>query len=328
LSSENTAERPDITAYTDYRAYLRAMAAFLRVVRPGFSFRSFAKRAGFASPNYLKLVTDGMRNLAPDSVDKFARGLGLSRREHEVFRILVAMANARTDDERNSLFARLRERVVHDETARLRDDQFAVYDMWWALVVREMANLPEFEHDARWVARRLRPRVRSTQAQRALELLERLGMLTRGADGRTRATDRTVSTGPELQPVQSLAVRNYHRAHLDLAARSLDEVPREARNITSVTLVLSEAGYAEAVEEIAKLRRRLLEISDNPVRGRGGAVTQGEPDQASAREVYSVVLSLYPVTQPARDLRAFEVDEDEPPSEDAGDVGGRGEEGS
>jgi hypothetical protein len=108
----------------------------------------------------------------------------------------------------------------------------------------------------------------------------------------------------------------------------LDEVPREARNITSVTLVLSEAGYAEAVEEIAKLRRRLLEISDNPVRGRGGAVTQGEPDQASAREVYSVVLSLYPVTQPARDLRAFEVDEDEPPSEDAGDVGGRGEEGS
>jgi len=28
------------------------------------------------------------------------------------------------------------------------------------------------------------------------------------------------------------------------------------------------------------------------------------------------------------DLRAFEVDEDEPPSEDAGDVGGRGEEGS
>lgn len=310
--SENTPERPDITSYTDYREFLRAMVSFLRVVRPGFSFRSFAKRAGFASPNYLKLVTDGLRNLAPESVDKFARGLALSRREHEVFRLLVAMANARSDDERNAHFARLRERLVHDETARLRDDQFAVYDMWWALIVREMANLPEFEHDARWVARRLRPRVRSIQAQRALELLERLGMLTRGADGRTRATDRTVSTGPELQALQSLAVRNYHRAHLDLAARSLDEVPRESRNVTSVTLVLDKEGYAAAVEEIGRLRRKLLEISDNPARVQREA---GEgAGSRGAREVYSAVVALYPVTQSARDTRGADADNDDNPS--------------
>jgi len=79
-SFENTPERPDIRRFTDYRAYLHVMVAFLRAVRPGFSFRSFARKAGFASPNYLKLVADGMRNLAPESVDTFNRRIFADKR--------------------------------------------------------------------------------------------------------------------------------------------------------------------------------------------------------------------------------------------------------
>lgn len=295
-SVENTPERPDVSRFTDYRTYLRAMIPFLRAVRPGFSFRSFARKAGFASPNYLKLVADGLRNLAPESVDKFARGLGLSRREAEVFRILVLIANARSDDERNALFMRLRERVVADEVTRLRDDQFSVYEVWWALAVRDMAQLPDFKLDARWIGRRLRPRIRPAQAQRAIDLLLRLGLLTTDGEGKTHPTERTISTGPE---VQSLAVRNYHRSLLELASRALDEVPREERNITSVTLVLSPDAYAEAVEEIARLRRRLLEISDRELRD----LPQAGPSAEGSREVFTAVFALQPVTQPVRDRR-------------------------
>lgn len=302
---ENTPERPDIRRFTDYRAFLREMVTFLRAVRPGFSFRSFARKAGFASPNYLKLVADGLRNLAPESVDKFNKGLGLAKREQEVFRILVMIANARGDDERNALFLRLRERVVADEVTRIRDDQFAVYDVWWALVVRDMAQLADFQLDARWIGRRLRPRIRPAQAQRSLDLLLRLGLLVTGDDGKTRAAERTISTGPE---VQSLAVRNYHRALLELAGRALDEVPREERNITSVTVVMSKEGYAEAIEEIAKLRRRLLEISDSHLRApkvEGAGAADGRPEASETdREVYTAVFALLPVTQPVRERRS------------------------
>jgi len=304
-SLEDTPERPDIRRFTDYRAYLQVMVAFLRAVRPGFSFRSFARKAGFASPNYLKLVADGMRNLAPESVDKFSRGLGLTKREQEVFRILVMVANARGDDERNALFLRLRERVVADDVTRIRDDQFAVYDVWWALVIRDMAQLPDFQLDARWIARRLRPRVRPAQVQRTLDLLFRLGLLVTDGEGKARAAERTISPGPE---VQSLAVRNYHRALLELAGRALDEVPREERNITSVTVVMSKEGYAEAIEEIAKLRRRLLEISDSllrpPVAGADSATGAAEAaPPESGREVYTALFALQPVTQPVRERR-------------------------
>lgn len=275
-------ERPDVARFTDYRGYLKAMTAYLRATRPGFSFRSFARRAGFASPNYLKLVTDGLRNLAPESVERFARGLGLNKREHELFRMLVLLANARSDEERNAIYARLRERVVGDEIAQLRDDQFAVYDMWWALVVREMVTLPDFELDARWIARRLRPRVRVSQAQRALDLLLRLGLVVVGEDGKATPAEPTISTGPE---VTSLGVRNHHRAHLELASRSLDEVDRAERNITSLTLRLNREQYDDAVLEIARSRRRLLEIADG----------SAQPAEGTA-EIYQVVFSLFPVT--------------------------------
>lgn len=292
--SENTPERPDVARFTDYRAFLREMVKFLRAVRPGFSFRSFARRAGFASPNYLKLVTDGLRNLAPESVDKFARGLGLNKREQEIFRILVLIANARSDDERNALFVRLRERIGADEVTRLRDDQFAVYEVWWALVIRDMAQLPDFQLDARWIGRRLRPRVRPAQVQRALDLLMRLGLLVRDEEGKVRTSERTISTGPE---VQSLAVRNYHRSVLELAGNALDEIPREERNVTSVTVLLSEDGYAEAVGEIAKLRRRLLEISDTRL-GEAAGASEAEC------EVHTAVFALLPVTQAVRERRS------------------------
>lgn len=290
-------ERPDVARFTDYRGYLKAMTAFLRATRPGFSFRSFARRAGFASPNYLKLVTDGLRNLAPESVERFARGLGLNKREHDLFRMLVLLANARSDEERNAIYARLRERVVGDEIAQLRDDQFAVYDMWWALVVREMVTLPDFELDARWIARRLRPRVRVSQAQRALDLLMRLGLVVVDENGKASPAEPTISTGPE---VTSLGVRNHHRAHLELAARSLDEVDRSERNITSLTLRLTREQYDDAVEEIARLRRRLLEIADGSAR----------PAETTS-EIHQVVLSLFPVTSSAGGRRAAGEEPDE-----------------
>ncbi|MCB9620237.1 MAG: TIGR02147 family protein, partial [Sandaracinus sp.] len=46
----------DVYGYLDYRAYLRDFYETKKAAGRGFSFRSFSKRAGLKSPNYLKLV--------------------------------------------------------------------------------------------------------------------------------------------------------------------------------------------------------------------------------------------------------------------------------
>lgn len=282
---ENTLERPDIRRFSDYRSYLLELIPFLKATDAEFSYRTFSRRAGFSSPNYLKLVAEGQRNLAPASIDKFARGLGLDRRERRVFRLLVLLDGARTDRERNDHYLGLLELVTDEPSARLRSQQFDVYRDWYPLVIREMTALGDFRNDPQWVAQRLRPRITTAQARRALSQLFDLGLMVEKDDGVVEPAERRISTGPE---VQSLAVRNYHRAHLGLAAEALDGVPQGDRNVTAVTVKLTKRGYDEAVRAIADLRQRLLDIADAP---------QIDDDEA---EIHHVLLAMFPVTQPSR----------------------------
>ena len=57
-----------VFAYSNYREFLRDWFAQLQS-SPGFSFRSFSRIAGFNSPNFVKLVVDGKRNLSIESAE-------------------------------------------------------------------------------------------------------------------------------------------------------------------------------------------------------------------------------------------------------------------
>lgn len=282
---QHTLERPDIRRYPDYRSFLLALIPYLKATDPVFSYRTFSRRAGFSSPNYLKLVAEGHRNLAPVSIDKFARGLGLDRRERRVFRLMVLLESARTDRERNDHYLGLLELVTDDPVARMRSQQFEVYRDWYPLVIRELATLPDFRPDPHWIAQRLRPRITVSQARRALTLLFDLGLLVEDEDGGIDLGERRLSTGAH---VSCLAVRNFHRAHLELASDALDGVPQDERNVTSVTIKLSPSAYGEAVEAIGELRRRLLELAESD---------QLDDDDA---EVHQLMLALYPVSHGRR----------------------------
>ena len=73
----------NIYNFTDYREFLKDRYRQLKINDPLFSFRHFSKSAGFGSPNYLKLVMDGKRNLSAEAIAKFAKGLRLDNHESE-----------------------------------------------------------------------------------------------------------------------------------------------------------------------------------------------------------------------------------------------------
>src|ERR1700755_1809203 len=97
----------DVFAYLDFRAFLRDHYAARKASGRGFSYRSFSRKAGLKSPNYLKLVIDGERNLSPDMAERFARACGLKDDEQRYFVDLVAFGQAATLSERNQHYARL-----------------------------------------------------------------------------------------------------------------------------------------------------------------------------------------------------------------------------
>jgi len=280
------AERPIVARYTDFRAYLRDMYVFLKATRAGFSYRSFAQRAGFASGSFLKLVADGLRNLSDDSTLRVAKGLGLDRDESEVFEALVAFGQADTDPVRDRHYQRLARLVERDPVARVAGDHYVAYSKWYPWVIRELAALDDFREDPEWLGRRMRPKVRPASIARALTLLGDLGLLVRDAAGRLRPAERTLSTGPE---VRSLAVRNFHRRMLELAIDALDKIPKDDRNITSVTVTLDRRRYHRVVELLAKLRQEVLAAEREAL--------PADPTGPPRVDVYQLTLSLIPMTQ-------------------------------
>jgi hypothetical protein len=97
----------DVFAYLDYRAFLRDYYRARKAAGRGFSYRSFSRRAELKSPNYLKLVMDGDRNLSADMAKRFATACGLRGDAQRYFIDLVAFGQAQAVAERSAQHARL-----------------------------------------------------------------------------------------------------------------------------------------------------------------------------------------------------------------------------
>jgi uncharacterized protein (TIGR02147 family) len=248
----------DVFAFLDYRAYLRAFYDEAKQSRV-FSYRVFARRAKLRSPNYLKLVTDGQRNLSPAMAERFAEACGLEGDAAEYFRELVGFAHARTSTEQNERYARLRGYRRYRSVHRLDVAQDAYHSRWYLPAIRELVMHAEFSEDPAWIADKLVPSIKASEAELALQTLTDLGMLVRDATGRLRQGTRLVSTGAETR---SLHLANFHRAMMAHAAESLDRIPAAERDISSVTLCMGPTGLAAIKLKIQRFRAELLALSD------------------------------------------------------------------
>lgn len=257
------ADRVEVYDYLDYRAYLRDV--YLEGKKRGLSHRSFSKRAGLKSPNYLKRVIDGDRNLSAEMTARFAKALGLDREASEYFTDLVHFTHARTTTERNTYYGKLTGSRRYRKAQALDLAHAAYHSTWYLPAIRELATRNDFVDDPSWIASNLVPQIGKTEAARALETLLELGLLKRDSSGRVKQTDALVSTGPETR---GLHIANYHRTMMERAAQAIDIVEPADRDISSLTLCLGEDGLRRTKERIQRFRREILELStleDDPV---------------------------------------------------------------
>ena len=262
------------------------MIVFLKASHAQFSYRYFSRMAGFSSPNFLKLVAEGKRNMSARSIPKFARGLGLDSSETEAFESLVMLSQAETDQDRNRHYQRLRRfSRARSSAARLQEAQYRVYSVWYALPIRELLLHPDFREDPAWIGERLRPNVDPEDVTKALDLLKEVGLVARDDEGRLRPATARISTGPR---VRSLAVRNFHRAMLDMASGALERAPVMQRDVTSLTVSLSREQFDQVRERITQFRRELFDFIDEEL--------DGEAENPEPREVFQIGFQLFPLS--------------------------------
>lgn len=264
---QRPARKVDVRVYDflDYRAYLRSYYEAAKRTQRSFSFRSFSKLAGLRSPNFLKLVIEGERNLGADSVQGFCVALALTGADAEFFADLVAFNQAASLADKNRAFERISASRRFRAARRIDGELFAYLSHWYNPAIRELAGRADFSEDPRWIASRVRPRISPTEAAEALRLLFSLGLLVRDpSSGRVLRGEPTLTTEHE---VRSLGAAAFHRQMIERAAESLETVPSALRDLAALTVCISPATAARVKERIHQFREALTELCDSDTAG-------------------------------------------------------------
>ncbi len=258
--------------FLDYRAYLRAHYHAEKERRPAFSHRFFSRQAGLKSPNFLKLVMDGERNLGPETVPKFIKALGLVGEAAAFFADLVAFNQADTVAEKNRAFERISASRRFRMAKRIDGDLFRYLSYWYYPAIRELAARSDFQESPKWIASQLRPKVTPAEAGAALNLLLSLGLLVRdGGTGRIVRGEPTLTTDHQ---VRSLGARNFHRQMLERASDSIETVKAVHRDLAALTVCVSTETAAVVKDRIHKFREELTQICDADAGSSGAVVYQ------------------------------------------------------
>lgn len=270
-------ECPIVYDYLDYRAFLRDLFEYNKAENKNFSYRYFSRDAGFASPNFLKLVIDGQRNLTNTSIAKIAKGFRLRKQEREFFENLVFMGQASAHDEKNHYYRKMLSVRSYTDSHRLEKASYDYFSRWYYPAIREIITFDDRRHTPKQIADRLNPKITPKEAEKALELLLGLGLIKKDSTGRWEQSDKIISTGPE---VRSLVISNYHREMLKLASDSIENCPSEERDITALTLSINREALADIKARMTSLRRELLELAGN---------------DENSDQVYQINLQVFPL---------------------------------
>ena len=269
-----------VMEYQNYRVYIRDFYAE-RKVRSGFTWRDFAKAAGYSSPVFLKLVCDGKSNLSEVGVERVASAMGLVGVDLQYFRLLVEFNQEKDSAKKKIVFKKMREVAKEGSMEIVGEDQFDYYESWVNPVVREMAPQMGDATPAK-IAEKLAFETQTAEVKKALSLLQKVGLLRKGERGYEQAA-KSITTG-NLE-VARLSVREMHRQMGELAVRALDEIPMNERDISGLTLGVSENAFYRISQEIADFRRRISSIV---------------MEDAGENRVYRLNVQLFPLTKDFR----------------------------
>lgn len=244
---------PVVFAFLDHREFLRRWYEWKKTASRGFSYRSFARKAGFSSMSFLRDVIEGRRNISEDSVEKFVLAIGLVDDAAAYFRELVHYNRETDPEKRSQSFRSLLLLQARREFSPVRENQAKYYSDWLNVIVREVAPLPSFHGDPALIGSSLRPRVPASDVADALDLLVRIGMLEKTRSGYKSATPRIVPG--DIDPAM---VRNIKRQMLLHALDRLDAPAESDTHLSSVTLTVSTARLARLQESVRQFRLNLL----------------------------------------------------------------------
>lgn len=266
--------------YMNYRSFLKDFYEERKREKKGFTYARFSSIAGIKSPNYLKLVMDGDKNLTPENIIRFSRAIDLRDQETDYFEALVHFNQAKNSMEKEFHQSRMKRVQGRDATAKtLEEYEFEAISSWLHHALMVMTNLKRFRDDPSWIAQHLYGIVSETEVRAVLDQLLKVKLIERNEEGRLRQTFRQMKTKPDLR---RLSGKLFYEGLWKRAIQSLNVSAPEERELATYLVGLSP-------EQLPELRKRVREFMKD--------LNAWALESARPTQVYSLCFSGFPLTR-------------------------------
>jgi uncharacterized protein (TIGR02147 family) len=238
-----------------------------------------SEKIGFKARDYILRVMNGDRNLSHTGIYSLSKALKFNSKERLYFEHLVMFNQARTSDEKNQHFQILIDLRKGSVDEKILEEQYEYFSHYHNVALRSLLPVIEFNDDYEKIGKFFDPPITPKQIRQSIDLLLRLGMLLKDSDGKYQTSSPLISTGDEVTQTGLVA---FHKACLQLASRSLDLHPAKKRDVSGVTLSISERGFEQIKEEISLFRKKIMSIAK---------------EDSNESAVYQLSLQLFPLTR-------------------------------
>ena len=229
-------------------------------------------------------VMKGQRNLTKPVVMKVARAIGLNEAETEYFENLVFFNQAKSQSDKTFYFSKILNKRKNARVKSLNDAQYEFFNTWYHSVVRELIMLISPNADAAKLAKLLVPPVGTIQVRKSLKLMLDLGLIKKNKEGNYEQCEAFIAAGG---PVRNLAIVNFQKAMLALAAQAWDFFPENEIHMNTVTVAISEDLVEPIAQEIAVFKKNVLSMVAN--------------DKKPAIRAYHINVNFFPVSKKVKE---------------------------
>lgn len=284
---------PVVSDYMDYRQFLKDFYAYKKhqsrtQIRP-YNYQVFSAAANIKSPNYLKMIIEGRRNLSDDMILKFAKALSLDKTQTEDFRLLVNFTQSPDPAERNVFLKQLSEYRVGQKlkSGEIDKKTWDKIPNWVAWIIYAMVDQQGVKFDTKSIRTLLRAKATEDEIELAIQSLIASGEIVK--DPETGELKKAFNLEqPEEIPVA--LVRKLQAQLMYLGLESLYQDSPTEREFGTLTLSLNKEEFEEIRFKLRQMRKALHK--DNAI-----ARSSKKGDR-----VYQLNLQLFPVTNSSKTL--------------------------
>lgn len=268
----------NIFAYFDYRDFLRDFYHQAKNLDTKVSHRYIAQRVGFSSSSFFTQIIRKQSNISDRLIQSFAKFLKLTSKETKYFEYLVHFNQAKTARTKRYYYQLLLN-MQESSASCIQVDQYAYLANWKTVAIRQILGTIEFKGDFSDLARRVHPPISTKEAEDAVSLLHRLGLVEINRKGIYKWVSKSLST---KGPVYEAGIHSYLMETMELARLAFDGVPKKERQFSGTALTVSEKGFETIMERLRSFRAELLELAE---------------EDENVDRVYHLNFQFFPISQ-------------------------------